>query len=420
MSINSSEKTDSRNTISFNRYPVFKKNKELWGYRVRCIDRRGDAGHRLPGEGDVAGLVSSSSCMGLERLLSKGKCLMVDLGQESVLKTIPYALPAAHSVIRIKEKIPLDASLITALEKLKSDGFSLAVSHYTGNKKLSKLYDLADFLCIRTAGKNREELEEMMDTARPYGSKLLGEQVRDGAHFERCSDLGFSLFQGSFFKKPEKISVRKISSGEASRFKLMRIIEGEASDFDKLAEAIGSDVTVSLRLLAYLNSATFGFRSKISSIQQAISLLGWENMKKWLRVVVLSDVSKHAYAQDLVLLSSQRGKFLETIVQEHDFWGFSPDSLFLLGVFSLLDALLDMPMDRVVVHLPLEGKIKAALVRESSSEYAPFLKLAELLEDADWEEADRMIQRLSMNSGRVKGAFQDAVDWADGLTCMHD
>ena len=79
-----------------------------------------------------------------------------------------------------------------------------------------------------------------------------------------------------------------------------------------------------------------------------------------------------------------------------------------------------MPMDRVVEHLPLEGKIKAALVRESSSEYAPFLKLAELLEDADWEEADRMIQRLSMNSVRVKGAFQDAVDWADGLICMHD
>lgn len=420
MNTNSANQTDSQNTISFIRYPIFKTNKQLWGYRVRCIDRKGDAGHRLPGEGDVSSLVSSNSCMGLERLLSKGKCLMVDLGQESVLKAIPYAIPAENSVIRISEKISSNTAMMTALKELKSDGYSLAVSRYSGNKKLSELYALADFLCIGTAGKNREELALMMETAQPFETKLLGEQVRDTDHFERCLDLGFYLFQGSFFKTPEKVSVRKISSNEAARFKLMKIIEGDVPDFEKLAEMIQSDVTISLRLLTYLNSAAFGFRNKIGSIQQAISLLGWDSLKKWLRVVVLSDVSKHTYAQDLVILSSQRGKFLETIVQDHDFWGFSPDSLFLLGVFSLLDTLLGMPMERVIVHLPLEEKLKSALLREAHSEYEPFLKLAELLEDADWDEADRIIQRLSMNSERVKGAFHAAVDWADGLLCMHE
>lgn len=420
MNTNHANQTDSRSTISFIRYPIFKKNKQLWGYRVRCIDRQGDAGHRLSENGDVSNLVSSNSCMGLERLLSKGKCLMVDLGQESILKAIPYAMPAESSVIRISEKISPNKDILAALEKLKSDGYSLAVSRYSGDKKLSKFYGLADFLCIRTAGKNREELTEIVETAQFSESILIGEQVRDIDHFERCVELGFSLFQGSFFKTPEKISVRKISSNEAARFKLMKIIEGDIPDFEKLAETIQSDVTISLRLLTYLNSAAFGFRNKISSIQQAISLLGWDNLKKWLRVVVLSDVSKHTYAQDLVILSSQRGRFLETIVQDHDFWGFSPDSLFLLGIFSLLDTLLGMPMERVVGHLPLEEKLKSALMRDANSEYEPFLQLAELLEDADWDEADRIIQRLSMNSEKVKGAFHEAVDWADGLLCMHD
>lgn len=420
MNSNGAKQTDIRDTISFIRYPVFKKNRQLWGYRVRCIDRQGDAGHRLPGGGDVSDLVSSSSCMGLERLLSKEKSLMVDLGQESILEAIPYALPAANSVIRIREKIPVDAPLMNALEKLKADGYSLAVSRYSGDKKLSGLYGLADFLCIGTAGKNRDELATMMETTHNFKSKLMGEQVRDAAHFERCSNLGFSLFQGSFFKTPEKISVRKISSTEGSRFKLMKIIEEDAPDLEVLAEAIQNDVTISLRLLTYLNSATFGFRSKISSIRQAINLLGWEKMKKWLRVVILSDVSNRNFAKDLALLSSQRGKFLETVIQDHDFWGFSPDSFFLLGIFSLLDALLDMPMDKVVEHLPLDEKLKSALLRESSSEYAPFLKLAETLEDAEWDEADGMIQRLSMNREKVKGAFHAAVDWADGLICMHE
>jgi EAL and modified HD-GYP domain-containing signal transduction protein len=413
------KQVETRDTISFVRFPIFKKNRQLWGYRVRCIDRQGDAGHRLPGGGDVSALVSSNSCMGLERLLSKGKCLMVDLGQKSILKAIPYVLPPENSVIRISETIPMDASMMTALEGLKSDGYRLAVSRFSGEKKLSNLYRFADILCLRTSGKSRDALSILADAANPFHSKLLGEQVRDAVHFDRCSDLGFSLFQGSFFKKPEKISVRKISSNEAARFKLMKIIEEDAPDLENLTETIQSDVTISLRLLTYLNSAAFGFRSKINSIQQAITLLGWENMKKWLRVVVLSDVSKHTYAQDLVLLSSQRGKFLETLVQDHDYWGFSPDSMFLLGVFSLLDALLGMPMEKVVLHLPLEETLKAALRRDVGSEYTPFLNLVECFEDADWDEADRMIQQLSMDGDKVKGAFHSAVEWANELDCLH-
>jgi EAL and modified HD-GYP domain-containing signal transduction protein len=420
MNSNSSDRMDNRNTISFIRYPIFKKNRQLWGYRVRCIDRRGDAAHLLSGEGDVSDLVSSSSCMGLERLLSKGKSLMVDLGQESLLKAVFHYLPSENSVIRVSEKVDVDNELLSALEGLKSDGYRLAVSRFSGKKELSGLYDLADILCLKTGGKNREELGEMTEPARHFKSRLMGEQVGDGVHFDRCSDLGFSLFQGGFFKSPEKISVRKISSNEAARFRLMKIIEVDEPDLEALAKEIQSDVTISLRLLTYLNSATFGFRSKISSIKQAINMLGWENMKKWLRVVVLSDVSKQTHAQDLVLLSSQRGKFLEKLVQDHDFWDFSPDSLFLLGVFSLLDALLDMPMEKVVEHLPLEEHLKAALLRSAGSEYEPFLQLAEHLEEADWDAADRMIQRLSMNAEMVKDNFHAAVEWADSMICMHE
>jgi EAL and modified HD-GYP domain-containing signal transduction protein len=257
-----------------------------------------------------------------------------------------------------------------------------------------------------------------LETSHHYKSKLLGEGVRDLTHFERCLDLGFSFFQGSFFKTPEKISVRKISSNEAARFKIIKIIEADEPDFEKLAKAIQSDVTISLRLLTYLNSAVFGFRSKINSIQQAINLLGWDNLRKWLRVVVLSDVSKHTHSQDLLLLSSQRGKFLETVVQDHDFWDFSPDSMFLLGIFSLLDTLIGMPMEKVVSYLPLDEKLKSALRREENCEYAPFLKLVEYLEDADWNRADSLIQQLSMDSQKVKGAFHAAVEWSNELACI--
>lgn len=410
--------TGRADTVSFIRYPIFKENQQLWGYRVRCIDRRGDAAHRISGEGDVSALVSTSSYMGLGRLLSKGKCLMVDFNQQSILKTIPHALPQSNSAIRVSERMPLDKGVLDALGALKEEGYRIAVSRFSGDRTLARLYDMADILCLKTGGKNRISLSEMVETASQYPADIMGEQVRERDHYIRCKELGFSLFQGAFFKTPEKISVRKISSNQASRFKLMKIIEADKPDFDALAEAIQSDVTISLRLLTYLNSAAFGLVRKISSIQQAITMLGWDNIKKWLRVVVLSDVSSYNYAGELVLISSQRGKFLEKIVMDHDFWGFNPDSLFLLGIFSLLDALLGIPMEKVVQHLPLEERLRTALLREANCEYGPFLELAEMMEDGEWDRAERMIQQLSMDKDKVKIAFHEAVEWANELSCI--
>lgn len=416
--MNTDVKSPVSDTVSFLRHPIFKVKRQLWGYQITCIDKCGDASHRIGAKGDVTELLASSSYMGLEKLLSGGKRLMVAFSQKSILDAVPYALPAASAAIKIDEKELMDPSLLPALKKLKADGYPLAIGGFSGDMKLSAPYQLADILCFETTGKNRAGLAEMIGSAQPFSALLMGEQVMDLAHFERCSELGFSLFQGSFFKTPEKVSIRKISSNEAARFHLMKIIEEDDPDFDKLAETIQTDVSISLRLLTYLNSAAFGFRRKISSIRQAITLLGWENTKRWLRVIILSDVSQHKYAQDLVLLSSQRGKFLESVIRDHDFWDFSPDSLFLLGIFSLLDTLLGMPMNKVVEYLPLDDKLKAALCRDSNSEYYPLLKLAEHLEDAEWEMADRMIQKLSMNQAKVKTAFHAAVDWANEMASM--
>ena len=206
--------------------------------------------------------------------------MMVTFNRKSILDGIPYALPAASAAIKIDEKELTDRSLLPSLEKLKADGYPLAIGRFSGDKQLSTLYRLADILCFETAGKNRNELNLKMTAARPFSGLMMSEQVSDLTHFERCSELGFSLFQGSFFKTPEKISVRKISSNEAARFHLMKIIEENDPDFEKLAKTIQTDVSISLRLLTYLNSAAFGFRQKISSIQQAITMLGWEKNEK--------------------------------------------------------------------------------------------------------------------------------------------
>ncbi len=404
--------------LSFVRHPVFDQNRKLWGYQICCIDRSGDATNRLQAEGDVAGLVSSTSFIGLRKLLARGKRLLVPFRAESICEGIPYALPPAFTAVKVAEPMQLDRALLSALSKLKQDGYMIAVGHASGRPQLTPLYEIADIVCLGVSGKSSLAIAPIVERLHPFSVAAMSEQIEDQAHFDRCAGIGFSLFQGAFFKRAEQVSVRKLAANEASRFQLLKIIETPTPDFDKLTTAIQSDVTISLRLLSYLNSASMGLPQKIASIRQAIALLGWENMKKWLRVVVLSDVSRQKGAEELVLLSVRRGKFLELIVRHHDYWGFSEDSLFLLGIFSLLDALLGMPMERVVENLPLEEKLKAALCGDSASEYLPLLQLAEAMEDTDWFRADRLIRQLSLSPDVVKAVFHEAVAWADALSSL--
>jgi EAL and modified HD-GYP domain-containing signal transduction protein len=135
-------------------------------------------------------------------------------------------------------------------------------------------------------------------------------------------------------------------------------------------------------------------------------------------VVLLTDISQSKNAQELVLLSAQRGMFLERLARDHDFWGFNPESLHLLGIFSLLDALLGLPMSEAIQYLPLENKMKAALRRESNNEFLPLLNLAQCLEEARWEDADAMILQLNLSSKKTMAAFQDSVHWATQISTI--
>jgi EAL and modified HD-GYP domain-containing signal transduction protein len=132
-------------------------------------------------------------------------------------------------------------------------------------------------------------------------------------------------------------------------------------------------------------------------------------------VVLINDMSESDSAADLLQLSAQRGKFLERVAIDHDFWGFDPESLHLLGLFSLLDTMLETPMSEIVTFLPIENKLKGALTREPDNEYQPLLRLAQYVEEARWEDARGMMQQLNLNPEKVIAAFNAAVDWADQL-----
>jgi c-di-GMP phosphodiesterase len=135
-------------------------------------------------------------------------------------------------------------------------------------------------------------------------------------------------------------------------------------------------------------------------------------------VVLLTDMNQSNDSKELVLLSAQRGMFLELVAREHDFWDFDPESLHLLGLFSLLDALLRLPMTEIIGYLPIEDKMKRALCREAQNEYLPLLRMSQCFEEAQWPEAEAMVQQLNLDRAKVNIAFQKSIEWARGLETL--
>lgn len=397
--------------IALSRLPIFDPDQRLWGYELVAVSPGGELDAHKGGTDAVPVTLASSTYINLQKVLDRGRMIVVHFSEKSILEALPYALPPGRAVIKVVGKASVDAAIISSLKQLKQDGYLIMVQ--VAPKAVDKaLCELADYVYLPVSGMNRKDFDAFCEKTAAANVERIAADVRDSLVFNECRKAGFRLFQGRFFKQPEIIRVEKLSSTEMSRLQLFKIIEQEDPDFSELAQVISADVSISFRLLSYINSAAFGLRQKVQSIRDAINLLGWQKIKHWLRVVVLSDVSRNQNAEELVALSAQRGKFLEQLISDHDFWGFNPDSLFLLGMFSLLDAMLGRPMDEIVSYLPLEAPIKNTLCRKSNSELLPFLVLAEQLEEAQWENADQMIHQLGLDPIKVRSAFQNAVDWA--------
>ena len=415
--------TDSRSsapqvaTVSLARLPVFDDKRRLWGYELFRVD-----GVTAPADSankeSAATSLAKSAYIGLQNMLDRGKKIVLDFNAKGLLDDLPYVLPPVTAVVQVDETVLSTPDVVSSLKRLKTDGFWVAVDRFTGSPDGDTLYSIADIISIAVDAKRRDDLTAIMDSTRRYDALTMATGVQNPARFEACREMGFSLYSGSFFKTPDVIKLRKMSPAEVSRFRLLRLLEIQDPDIDVMAETIQTDVSVSYRLLGYLNSAAFGFPQKIKSIRQAIALLGWNKMKNWLRVSLIMDVSPNKDASDLMLLAVQRGKFLELIAADHDYWGFDPDSLNLLGTFSLLDVMLCVPMADIVAHLPLDTTLQSALCGELNSAYVPLLQLARLFEEARWLEAEKMIQQLNLNDGKVRGAFKRAVDWAVELTTL--
>ncbi|MFP5220735.1 MAG: EAL and HDOD domain-containing protein [Acidobacteriota bacterium] len=398
----------------FARQPIFDAEKRVFGYellyRKSPLEKSANFSDK-----DVATLsVISTALLASPEPDQAGKKICIHFSRESILSDVPSTLPPRTTVVELEPVKTLEPDFEAALSRVRQQGYTLALNHFLTGECDKRLVEMADIVFVDVLDKDEAQLKSLLKELSGCNCLLAAKRVEDDTHFQLTKKLGFHLFQGFFFEKPVIVPGRKLPSNKITRLNIYRTLEKGDMDLEELTRNIESDVSISFRLLTFINSLAFGLRYKVSSIRHAILMLGWQQIKSWLWLVLLSDVMPSDKTSELPYLSSIRAKFLERASANHHSREVAPDTLFLMGLFSLLEPMLDTPMRELVESLPLEEEVMAALCGERNV-YSDWLEVAKCFETGDWARLDELTRALHLDPIKVASSYCEALVWAKSL-----
>src|SRR3954452_2336662 len=268
---------------------------------------------------------------------------------------------------------------------------------------VADLMSLCSIVKVNVSEVSTDDLSRVLRVPKLQGAMLVATEVPDHACFERCQELGFTYFQGEYFARPRTFKHRGVATaGLGSLRKLSELTAGDVS-FEDLERIISSDVGLSLKLLRYVNSAFFALPRTVSSVQEALNLLGVRTVRRWATVMVISSIPD--VPDELVALGLRRAHMCEMLTSSAN--GDEKETLFTIGLFSVADALLDMPMSEVLDSLPFDQEIRAALLRHEGPK-GELLAAVAAYERGEFPSLPSADPELSL-----AGAYRSALDWAD-------
>jgi len=382
------------------RQPIFDARLRVVGYELLFRSSLENVARVSDSEGATASVVMGSLTeIGLERLVG-GHTAWVNVSREFVIEGLAEAMPASTTVLEILEDQLIDEELVGVLGELRTLGYRIALDDFVYTPASESVLDVVDIVKLDIQSLGRQGLREQALVLKRHGLTVLAEKVETREEHAWCVESGCDLFQGYFFCRPEIIRDRKIAVGRLALLEFISTLQDPAVEFSDLEHAIVRDVALSYRLLCYVNSAFFGLRRSVSSIQQALVLIGVENLRRWATLTLFASID--GKPQELTVTALIRARFCELAGAE------IPDAtageLFTLGLFSVIDALLDAPIEEILDATPFPEEMRRALIVHEGEKGA-LLEGVKLLEAGDAAEASAI-------QPRAAELYLEAIVWA--------
>lgn len=392
------------------RQPILNREKELIGYELLFRDGVDNVFPDIDGDEATTRLIEGSQFnFGLEDL-TDNKPAYINFTLDTLSKGYPTLLGKDTIVVEILETVQPGKRLLAIVKDLKDKGYTIALDDYIHQPVWRHFYPFIDIIKIDFLTCDTSTIKNVIDDIKQHSHiKLLAEKVETYEMYSLALELGFDYFQGFFFSKPEMVQSKALPPSEMALAELLYETSSIEMDLKKITNVFERDVNLSYKLLRYSNSAAFARRAEISTIKQALIVLGASEIKKLLSLLFAAQVSADKPVE-LIKLSLTRARFGELLAISH---GQFKDTgmAFLTGMMSLMDAILDESMESVMQKLPLSNEIKAALL-DNEGLLAQYLNLVKYYEQANWSAANDITTELNLGE-KVPDAYHEALAWVD-------
>lgn len=398
------------------RQPIFNLQRQVIGYELLFRDQ--DCNERPdmdPDEATSRLLSEQHLLFGIERITGN-KLAFINFAEDSLLYHFPTSLDPATTVIEIHESVCFSSELITACRELHRMGYQLALAGYTFTSKWQPLLPLIHYLKFDSAQDDLPLLLQQLRQHSGFTGKLLVNKVESMAAYQQLQSMGFDYFQGYFFARPEMLKHKQLGHHQMHLLSLIAEAAEPELDFDKLVQVIERDLGLSYKLLRFINSAFYARSRPIQSLKHAMVFMGEVELKKFIALVALSNLSV-TDQPELLKVSIIRARFCEQLTKVSGHAELQ-SSAFLTGMLSLIDALLEQPLEQVLQQLPIAPDIKAALI-EQQGHLGHSLNMVLYYEKADWKGYQQQANHLLDEHTDVRELYLDAIDWAEQLQQLH-
>ena len=393
------------------RQPIFDANMDLHAYELLFRDGNTSRADFTDGETATSQVMTTTIAeIGLDNLVGEHRAF-INLTRFFVTHPDLILFPPEQVVLEILEDIDVDQEVLAGVKALREKGYTIALDDFSPSPKMEPLVDLADIIKIDITAISHEALPKIVGVLKSRGKTVLAEKVETIEDFERLEPMAFDHFQGYFFAKPKVVSGKKLPSNKMALVELTAKVHNPDIEIHELQELVSRDVALSVKAMRFANAPINGLRRSIDSVQQAIVYLGVSTLKNWVTVLAMSEMDDKP--TELVTLALARGRMCELLAKKAGLE--NEGTFFTVGMFSVLDALLDSDMEVVVESLPLQAESREALVNHTGLQ-GEALTLAMDMEMGVASESDF----YGVEVDKINELYLTALQWADGsMSSIH-
>lgn len=388
------------------RQPILDLRGRVHGYEL--LFRHGPES-AFRGDGDMATrtMLDNTVIFGLERLTA-GLPAFVNCTREALVENLVRVLPSGMTVLEILEDIEPTTEVIAACRMLKTSGYRLALDDFKWKATMGPLMELADYIKVDFTISGPEERRQLLKRLKGKAIALIAEKIETQAEYQQACDEGFTLIQGYYFCRPVLMENRQVPVNRLSQIEILRLMRDADIDLHKLSRLVKRDASLTYRLLRLINSPLCGMRQEVRSVQEALLAVGEDTFRRIATLAITSELNANRPAE-LLRMAFVRGRFCELA---SDLCSLDRTEQYLMGLLSLLPAMLRLPMEDLVDSLPLREEIRIALQGAPVIERC-LLSWLECHEHGDWTACDLIADEYHLRREELVRCYRDSVVWAE-------